>query len=46
MKYKSIEFLKTYFINIVNDECDNIINKIYEDYNIDKDKDTYKNSNV
>lgn len=42
MKYKSIEFLKTYFINIVNDECDSIINMIYDDYNIDKDKKIYE----
>tara|TARA_Y100000741_G_scaffold323978_1_gene274556 strand:- start:696 stop:995 length:300 start_codon:yes stop_codon:yes gene_type:complete len=42
MKYKSIEFLKKYFITIVDDECDSIIDKIYNDYKIDKDKEIYK----
>ena len=42
MKYKSIEFLKQYFITIVNDECDNIIGKIYNDYKIEGDKNMYE----
>ena len=43
MKYKSIEFLKKYLITIVNDECETIIDKIFNDYDIDKDKEMYKN---
>jgi len=42
MKYKSIEFLKQYFITIVNDECNSIISKIYSDYEIDIDKEMYE----
>lgn len=44
MKYKSIEFLKKYFITIVNDECLNIINKVYNDYDINNEnKEHYLN---
>ena len=42
MKYKSIEFLKQYFKSIVNDECKAIIDKVFDDYKINKDKEIYE----